>query len=205
MEINLVKEINIGGKSITHFSSFTLHQQFNAHHHFELRFNHDQMGAPGLITLDDSRDFVGQTLTASFGYVKGEIQNFAGVVTKVELTQTNGYHGVLIVSGYSPTILIDRGPDLGSYLGKSLNDIVALATHDTPVNDLRIVTHASRTSPIDYVIQYRESDWEFLNRLSGDYYEWLFYDGRTSILGNQISKKKSRFFTAEMCRACNMR
>lgn len=130
MNISLVKEISIEDKTIAHFSSFTLNQSFNAHHYFELRFNHDQMGEPGLITLDDSREFVGKTLSAIFGYATGSMQKFAGVVTKVELTQSNGYHGVVIVSGYSPTILIDRGPDLGSYLGKSLNEIAHLATND---------------------------------------------------------------------------
>ena len=58
MQINLVKEIYIGDKAITHFTSFSLKQKFNAHHYFELRFNHDQLGLPGLITLDDSRDII---------------------------------------------------------------------------------------------------------------------------------------------------
>jgi len=67
--------------------------------------------------------------------------------------------------------LIDRGPDLGSYLDKTLDDIVMLATNDTPQNDLRIISNATRKNSIDYVIQYRESDFDFLNRLSGEYYE----------------------------------
>lgn len=194
MEINLSKEINIGDKNISHFSSFTLQQQFNSHHYFELRFNHDQLGAPGLITLDDSRDFVGKTLTASFGYAGSQPQHFAGIVTKVELTQSNGYHGILIVSGFSPTILIDRGADLGSYLNRTLNDIVQLATKDTPVNDLRISTNASRTKAIDYVIQYRESDFEFLNRLSGEYHEWFFYDGEKLNFGKPDEQREVSLF-----------
>ncbi|MBC6112717.1 type VI secretion system Vgr family protein [Pedobacter fastidiosus] len=178
MEKKLTTEINIEDKAITHFASFTLKQAFNEHHYFELRFNHDQMGAPGLISLDNSRDFVGKTLTASFGHSPEGMQNFVGLVSKVELSQSHGYHGVLIVSGYSPTILIDRGPDLGSYLDKDLNEIVKLATKDTPANDLKVVANASRTSPIDYIIQYRESDFAFLNRLSAEYHEWFFYDGK---------------------------
>ena len=194
MENNLIKEISIGDKTISHFSSFTLQQHFNAHHYFELRFNHDEMGAPGLINLDNSRDFVGKTLSASFGYVLGKQQVFAGLVTKVELTQSNGYHGVLVVSGYSPTILIDRGPDLGSYLDKDLSTIVQLATHDTPDNDLRIITNATRKTPIDYVIQYRESDFEFLNRLSGEYHEWFFYDGMSLNFGKPDTQKEVSLF-----------
>ena len=194
MEKKLITEINIEDKAINHFASFSLQQAFNSHHYFELRFNHDQMGAPGLIHLNDSRDFVGKTLTASFGYSQTQLQHFSGLVTRVELAQSHGYHGVLIVSGYSPTILIDRGEDLGSYLDKDLNDIVKLATSDTPANDLKIVTNASRQSSIDYLIQYKESDWEFLNRLSGEYHEWLYYDGQQLNFGKPDVQKDIALF-----------
>ncbi len=194
MEHKLITEINIEDKAITHFASFSLQQAFNSHHYFELRFNHDQMGAPGLINLDDSRGFVGKTLTASFGYSQEQLQNFMGLVTRVELAQSHGYHGVLIVSGYSPTILIDRGEDLGSYLDKDLNDIVKLATNETPANDLKIVANASRQSTIDYLIQYKESDWEFLNRLSAEYHEWLYYDGQQLNFGKPDDKKDIALF-----------
>jgi len=187
MEIHLVKDISIGGKKIAYIISFELQQSFNAHHYFELRFNHDLLGEPGLINLDDSRDFVGKTLSASFGYTTGKQQKFAGVVTKVELTQSHGYHGVIIASGYSPTILIDRGPDLGSYYNKTLDAIVTLATHDTPANDLRIVSNPERKKPVDYVLQYQESDFNFLNRLSAEYYEWFFYDGEKLNFGKPNS------------------
>ncbi|MEH3113217.1 type VI secretion system Vgr family protein [Pedobacter terrae] len=195
MEKKLIAEINIEDKEITHFASFSLTQAFNEHHYFELRFNHDQMGAPGLITLDDSRDFVGKTLTASFGHSPESMQNFIGLVSKVELSQNHGYHGVLIVSGYSPTILIDRGPDLGSYLDKELNEIVKLATKDTPANDLKVVANAARSTSIDYIIQYRESDFAFLNRLSAEYHEWFFYDGKQLNFGKpNIQKEISLFY-----------
>ncbi|SES08841.1 type VI secretion system Vgr family protein [Pedobacter rhizosphaerae] len=194
MEKKLITEINIEDKAITHFASFSLQQEFNNHHYFELRFNHDQMGLPGLISLNDSRDFVGKTLTASFGHTGDKLQEFAGLVTKVELAQSHGYHGILIVSGYSPTILIDRGPDLGSYLAKDLNTIVKLATKDTPANDLTIVANAARKSPIDYLIQYRESDFDFLNRLSGEYHEWFFYDGKQLNFGKPDEQKEVALF-----------
>lgn len=190
MEIHLVKDINIGGKNIAYIIAFELHQSFNAHHYFELRFNHDLLGAPGLINLDDSRDLVGKTLSASFGYTTGKQQKFAGVVTKIELTQSHGYHGVIVASGYSPTILIDRGPDLGSYYNKTLDAIATLATHDTPANDLRMVSNPDRKKPVDYVMQYQESDFNFLNRLSAEYYEWFYYDGENLNFGKPAKQTK---------------
>jgi uncharacterized protein involved in type VI secretion and phage assembly len=176
MEKKLNVDISIEGTTITHFSSFMLKQRFNEHHYFELRFNHDQMGLPGMITLEQSRNFIGKNLSVQFSAAEGE-QVFVGKITRVELAQSHGYHGMLIVSGYSPTILIDRGPDLGSYYNKDLRAIVAKATEDAPANDLNIQLQPARTAPIDYVIQYRESDFEFLNRLSAEYHEWFFYDG----------------------------
>lgn len=194
MENKLIVEISIEDAAIAHFASFNLLQAFNQHHYFELHLNHDHLGAPGLISLDDSRDFVGKTLTASFGYSPENLQHFAGLVTKVELSQSHGYHGVLIMSGYSPTILIDRGPDLGSYLDKDLDTIIKLATNDTPANDLTIVSNASRKAAIDYLIQYRESDFEFLNRLSGEYHEWFYYDGKQLNFGKPDKQKEVSLF-----------
>lgn len=122
------------------------------------------------------------------------MQDFAGLVTKVELSQSQGYHGVLVVSGYSPTILIDRGEDVGSYLDKTLDNIVKIATSETPQNDLRFVANASRKNPVDYVIQYRESDFAFLNRLSGQYHEWFYYDGRQLNFGKPDKQKEVALF-----------
>lgn len=177
MEGKLKVNIHIEDTPILHFSAFTLEQRFNTHHYFELRFNHDEQGAPGMISLERSRGFMGKSLTIQFGNEEGKEQLFVGKVTKVELSQSHGYHGTLIISGYSPSILLDRGPDLGSYLSKDLSAIIRKATEDAPANELNITLNPSRKEPIDYMIQYRESDYEFINRLSAEYYEWFFYDG----------------------------
>lgn len=194
MENKLITEINIEGNAITHFDSFDLEQRFNGHHYFELRFKQNELGSPGFINLDNSRDFIGKTLTISFGHQFGKLQDFVGIVTNVMLAQSHGYHGVLIVSGYSPTVLIDRGADQGSYLGKNLAEIVSLATKDIPENDLKIVYKPNRNTPIDYLIQYQESDFDFLNRLSAEYHEWFFYDGKQLNFGKPDTQKEIELF-----------
>ncbi len=173
----LIIELNIEGKKLNHFLSFELNQSFNAHHSFELRMEHGKLGLPGLINLEESRDFVGRTLSISFGNDHANMQNFAGMITHVSLTQSHGYQGVIVLKGYSPTILIDRGPDLGSYTGKTLKEIATIATNDVPQNDLRFSVQPTRTETVDYLIQYKESDFDFLNRLSAEYLEWFYYDG----------------------------
>lgn len=177
MEKKLKVDINIEGTQITHFSTFNLDQRFNEHHTFQLRFNHDMVEEYNAVTLENSKDFIGKNITVQFGTADSGENKFSGIVTKVELSQSHGFHGDILVSGFSPTILIDRGPDLGSYLNKSLSSIVQLATQDAPTNDLNLNIKPTNTSPIDYIIQYRESDFEFINRLSAEYYEWFYYDG----------------------------
>jgi type VI secretion system secreted protein VgrG len=177
MEKKLKVDINIEGTQITHFSTFNLDQRFNEHHTFQLRFNHDMVEEYNSITLENSKDFIGKNITIQFGTDDSGENVFSGIVTKIELSQSNGFHSDILVSGFSPGILIDRGPDLGSYLNKNLSSIIQLATQDAPQNDLKFNIKPTNTSPIDYIIQYRESDYEFINRLSAEYYEWFYYDG----------------------------
>jgi type VI secretion system secreted protein VgrG len=190
MEKKLNVSINIESTSISHFSSFTLEQKFNEHHKFELRFNHDQVESQGMISLTNSKNFIGKNITVEFGADAGSEQIFVGKVTRVEFSQSHGYQGDLIVSGFSPTILLERGPDLGSYLAKDLKTIVEKATSDAPSNDLKMKVKPARTGEIDYIIQYRESDFEFLNRLSAEYHEWFFYDGTNLIFGKPDKLKE---------------
>ncbi|QXV65580.1 type IV secretion protein Rhs [Mucilaginibacter sp. 21P] len=177
METKIKVDISIEGTPITHFSSFNLEQRFNEHQSFQLRFNHDQVENSNKITLEKSKDFIGKNLTVQFGRGENTEHQFTGKITRVEIAQSHGFQGDIVISGYSPTILIDRGPDLGSYLNKDLKTIVQKATEDAPQNDLNLNISPAYTSPIDYIIQYRESDFDFINRLSAEYHEWFYYDG----------------------------
>lgn len=177
METKIKVDISIEGTQILHFSSFTLDQHFNRHHLFQLRFNHDQIENTNKVTLERSKDFIGKNLTVQFGRGEDYEHQFIGKITRVEIAQSHGFEGDIILSGASPSILIDRGPDLGSYLAKNLKTIVQQATTDAPQNDLHFNINPSYTQVIDYIIQYRESDFEFINRLSAEYHEWFYYDG----------------------------
>jgi len=190
MEIKLIKNISIGGTQIPEIISFKLEQKFNAHHYFEMVFDHGFLGKSNVIQLDDSRNLLGKTLKAAFGYETGKQQKFAGVVTNIEFAQSQNAYGVIIASGYSPTILLDSGPAMGSYLDKTLSAIVKLATRGIPVNDFNLQINPDRKKPVEYMIQYGESDFEFLNRLSADYYEWFFYDGENLNFGKPNQQKE---------------
>lgn len=177
MDSKIKVDISIEGTPIAHFSSFTLEQRFNEHHTFQLRFNHDQIENTNRVTLEKSKEFIGKNLTVQFGTGEDSEHQFTGKITRVEIAQSHGFQGDIVISGFSPSILIDRGADLGSYLNKDLKTILQQATADAPQNDLSFNIAPTYTSPIDYLIQYRESDFDFINRLSAEYHEWFYYDG----------------------------
>jgi hypothetical protein len=156
METKIKIDISIEGTPITHFSSFNLDQCFNEHHTFQLRFNHNQIENTNKITLERSKDFIGKNLTVQFGRGEHYEHQFIGKITRVEIAQSHGFQGDIVVSGFSPSILIDRGPGLGSYLNKDLKTIVEKATADAPQNTFKGVSadseklsvrHAQKPSP----------------------------------------------------------
>ncbi len=190
MENKLFYEISIDGTEITQFSNFTLIQRFNEHHSFELRINQDQIEQFGDISLNKTKEYMGKSLTVQFGKLPGKENIFTGIITRVEFSQSHGLRGDIIIKGYSPTILIDRGPDLGSYLEKDLKTIIEKVTADAPANDLNLQINPSNQDVIDYIIQYRESDFDFMNRLSAEYHEWFFYNGIELYFGKPDEQKE---------------
>ena len=124
----LVIDMNIEGEPILHFLSFTVKQRFNAHHEFLLCLEQGALGQTGPVDLGRWRQFIGRRIAISFGYTRAEQQNFGGLITDVSLAQDHGYQGIIRISGYSPTILMDRGPDLGSYNETYLYNIVQTAS-----------------------------------------------------------------------------
>lgn len=192
METKIKVDISIENTPILYFSSFTLDQRFNQHHTFELRFNHDQIEKTNKVTIEKSKDFIGKNLSVQFGRGEEFEHHFKGIITRVEIAQSHGFDGDIILTGFSPSILIDRGRDLGSYLNKDLKAIVKQATTDVAQNDLSFNINPTYTSAIDYIIQYRETDFEFINRLSAEYFEWFYYDGVSLNFGKPPKLEKAQ-------------
>src|SRR5690606_8793565 len=183
MNIEIIQNITIGGSRINYLISFSLQQKFNAHHEFQLRFNHDLLGSPGLINLDGRRELLGKTLVATFGRAGSPEQKFVGIVTEVSIAQSHGYHGVVVAKGCSPTILLERGEDLAAFYNKTLLEVARIASKDIAGNDLEMLYKPTFTQPVKQLIQYQESDFAFLNRLSTTYREWFFFDGQRLVFG----------------------
>lgn len=177
--------IHIGNTPISDhdFTRVSLSQKVGGHHQVEIGF---EMQPDKGFLLEKAKTWIGQTITIGFDHHSDTDISiipvrpvFKGILTSLELGRKSGA-GELVVKGQSPTIVMDDGPNTRSFTNASLQEIVDKvikpykeAFPDEAVN----VQPARDTSTIPYTVQYKESNFNFINRLANRYGEWLYYDG----------------------------
>lgn len=194
-EINT--DISIEGKKISHFSSIIISQQFNAHHTFQLVVSHDVMEQLGSHSIQSSQDYIGKRITIAFGEVSTSDNTFKGLITEVGMQQSQGLWGSVILKGYSPTFLLESGEHYASYYKKSLSVIVKDITGKMAVHDMRINVKPKNTKTLDYICQYKESNFNFINRLACEYGEWFYYNGEDFYFGKPSQPSKVELIYGE--------
>jgi type VI secretion system secreted protein VgrG len=176
--------IDINGKNIAQFTSFTLQQNIFEHHTFTLVCPAESIDGKIGSIFNQSKELIGANINvrilsvASLGRL-----DFAGVVTQVETARYSGHAGDLIITGYSPTILLDNGQHCTSWEKKALKNIAIDCVSHFPQNLLKPKINPTSNETFAYTVQYKETAWQFLNRLSATYGEWFFYNGSNLILG----------------------
>ena len=177
--------VNIDGTPITPVLSLHITQSYGDHHILKLRCYHDQVQATGTFTLEEASRLLGR-LTEVVLYntaATGNTLEAKFVLTDVRMEQSALGEGILCLTGYSPTWLLDGAPHYESFLGKNLSDIASVIAK--PLEQLRTTLKAAPTvsgSP-GYLSRFGESGWNFLKRLSTATGQWLYFDGRQLVFG----------------------
>ncbi|WP_426474962.1 type VI secretion system Vgr family protein [Chryseobacterium balustinum] len=180
----------IEGKVIKYYKHFKLTQSSQKHHEFTLTLAHDTLGDRQTHTLEEANKFLGKRLTAVISYK--DIENspertFVGVITGVGFSQEKMSLGNIILSGYSPTILLDGAPHIQSFGGTQAVNMGIIAEEvikqglDKSRFDIRIDTNDY--SQIIYSSQYDETHYNYLARMAEAYGEQFYYDGEVLHFG----------------------
>lgn len=189
-------EIVIEGKLIPHFKHFSLNQSTTKHHNFSLTLAHDALGDAENHNLEEAQNFLGKRITAIFKYKDVEDspeRNFVGVITEVGFSQEKGSLGNIVLTGYSPTVLLDAAPHIQSFGGAqeiSLNSIAdqvikeGLSGHKF---DFRV---DSQHGNVSYSSQYEETHYNYLARIAEAYGEQFYYDGEILHFGKLPPQEK---------------
>ncbi|MCH5599238.1 contractile injection system protein, VgrG/Pvc8 family [Niabella ginsengisoli] len=180
---------SINGNPIPVYTSFSLTQSIFDHHHFSLVCPAEAIDGKSSI-FSSSKDMIGGTFGArvqSEGF-EGNLL-FKGVVTSVETSRFAGHHGNVIISGYSPTIMLESGPHCQSWEKKAIKNIANDVLKSFPQNLLSPKVQPLYGETLAYTVQFKETAWEFLQRLTSTFGEWLFWDGQNLVVGQPKSDK----------------
>ena len=182
-------EIVIEGKVIKHFKHFELHQSAVKHHQFSLTLAYDSLGSAENHNLEETQNFLGKRLTVIFKYkdvIDGPERNFVGVITEVGFSQEKGSLGNIVLTGFSPTILLDAAPHIQSFGGAqeiSLNSIADQVIKEGLGGNKFDFRVDAKHGNISYSSQYEETHYNYLARIAEAYGEQFFYDGEVLHFG----------------------
>jgi uncharacterized protein involved in type VI secretion and phage assembly len=200
MEYLVYAEIEIDGEKIDDFSSISLRQKFNEHHEFAVRLDYDILESDDVsLGLNNVQKTIGKSIILRFGKAEENREmayEFKGIICEVRLEQSNKLNPELVLTGYSPTILLEGGPDLTSFYKQTLEAIVSKVTKPAG-SACTINNNPKYKKEIPYICQYRESAYNFLNRLSSELGEYFFYDGKNLNFGKPSSQKKIQVINGE--------
>ncbi|MBZ4188642.1 type VI secretion system Vgr family protein [Niabella beijingensis] len=182
---------SINGVPLMQFTSFALNQSIFSHHEFTLICPAQSIdGTSGMFT--SSKEMIGGSFGARITGIglKGTLL-FNGIITGIETARFTGHHGDVIIRGYSPTIVLDSGPHCKSWEKKALKNIAQDVLKFFPQNLLEPKVQPLYGETLAYTVQYKETAWQFLQRLTGSYGEWLFWDGRSLVIGPPRGAEKT--------------
>ncbi|MCU7619338.1 phage baseplate assembly protein V [Chryseobacterium sp. PBS4-4] len=182
-------EIVIEGKVIQHFKNFELHQSAIKHHQFSLTLAYDSLGNAENHNLEEAQNFLGKRLTVIFKYkdvIDGPERNFVGVITEVGFSQEKGSLGNIVLTGFSPTVLLDAAPHIQSFGGAqeiSLNSIADQVIKEGLGGNKFDFRVDAKHGNVSYSSQYEETHYNYLARIAEAYGEQFFYDGEVLHFG----------------------
>uniref|UniRef100_UPI00286BCA75 type VI secretion system Vgr family protein n=1 Tax=Flavobacterium sp. TaxID=239 RepID=UPI00286BCA75 len=105
-----------------------------------------------------------------------------------EMIRSAGASGIILIEGFSPSIVMDGTPNAKSFSDKSFADIVRELSANYPQQELKPNIDFSNDSSLPYTVQYGESDFAFLSRMAQKKGEWFYYNGEQTFFGRPKSK-----------------
>lgn len=189
-------DVVIEGQVINHFKHFKLVQSASRHHEFSLTLPHDSLGTAENHNLQEAQNFLGKRITVVFKYKdieQGPERNFVGVITEVGFSQEKGNLGNIVLTGFSPTVLLDAAPHIQSFGGGQEVSLNSIADHVIREGlgqnkfDFRV---DAQHGNVPYSSQYEETHYNYLARIAEAYGEQFYYDGEVLHFGKLPPQEK---------------
>lgn len=178
-------EIEVPGKKSLNFEYISINESIYGIDNFSITCRYNALEKLDGFLIENTKGFLGLPVTIKVKAKKGN-QEKTGVLLKGFVTEIYGSRSQMsdndkvVLSGGSMEILMDGKPACRAFENKTLEEIVR--------DILNRYTLSSKIKPRDktcypYIVQYLESDLEFIKRLSVRYGEWFFFNGADMIFG----------------------
>lgn len=187
-------DISVDGRKIKQFTSFSLRQSVFEHHEFRLIIPVEVLDSVGIFHSSGAMIGAGIAVQIRPRWGADGEMKFFGVITQAETARNDNYAGNIILTGYSPTILMENGVHFKTWEEANIKKMANHVIGHFRSNLLKANISPVKADNIPYMAQYRETAWQFLCRLCAAYGEWLFYDGTELYIGPPRAPKKELEF-----------
>lgn len=203
---NVIAVIEIDGTPIKNYYSVNIIQGFNRHHEFSISLPHEVIETKGDFTLKNVKNLIGKVaiIRLQKGSGGSTLNEFKGIISDVSIQQMKAFHSQIILNGFSPTIMLESGPHTACFIKKNIKKISEEATKDVS-GECKVTINPANSKSINYFSQYKESHFDFLNRLSAEFGEWFFYNGKELFFGRPSGSNNVDMIVGEDITSINLR
>ena len=189
--------VSIGNKPPLYFQNINVQENIYGIDTFEITCRYDSIEKLDAFLIANASKYLGLPVSIQIKTKVGDkvvdAMHFKGIVTEIQGTRSGmDDDNMIVISGGSMEILMNGKPNTRAFTDKTLKDIVKEVLDPYPSGNLgfgKNIAPRDNTS-YPYIVQYKESDIEFLKRLSIRYGEWFFFDGKDVIFGGLPANKQ---------------
>ncbi|MBK9418965.1 MAG: hypothetical protein IPN62_17210 [Flavobacteriales bacterium] len=183
-------KVSVNDKELLSVRSVNVVQTIFGHHTFEVVVPSASIEAKADQLFDKLPNLIGETILIDWetSLSKEKSQGtdrsaFKGIVMDVSVSGQQKDHLLVTLTGKSPTILMDSAPNSDTYAKVGLKELYDKANSGNLTEKLRAEDHLTFKGKLPFVVQYNETDFDFICRIMHEHGEWFYYDGQKIRLG----------------------
>lgn len=194
MALNTITTVSVAEQQFGQFQFLHLRQTMTGHHEFELGIRYDWLSRHGPNAIAAGKSLLGKEISICTQAIESTPDLkpllFNGIITSVSAgKEDNGTTGSCTLRGNGPTILLSGNPHMQSYERQALSSIANTVFKNCYPLVVNPRINPAFTQPLKYIVQYKETGFDFLHRLSQRYGEHFFYNGQQIIFGQYAPQK----------------
>jgi uncharacterized protein involved in type VI secretion and phage assembly len=211
--ITVSVEVKIDGSPVSWVvSSLELNQEAFEHHVLKVSLTADLTSPDFKTQLDATNSYhglIGKSInviikpTEDYAISESPLE-FAGLVTNLHISSRGDSLATVIVEAKSPTIKMDFVKKFRAFLNASRANVADQLIGAYAIEKAGIEFSGDATYTPEYMIQWQETDWDFLVMLASVTNSWLYYDGKKLQIATAATQNQKTLVWAKSVGSINI-